>query len=233
MVWLFRKFIDRASFSSLGFDWKPYQYHAATGFFLGPLLMGAGTFILIAIKTLHWTDIHFDETQMFLNLGLMMIIAVAEETVFRGYILNNLLESMNKWIALGVSALIFAAFHANNPGITPIAIFNLFLGGLLLGVNYIFTRNLWFGILFHFSWNFYQGSVLGYKVSGVSLQPVLEQELTGNSLITGKEFGFEGSIFSGILCLLTTLLLAWIYEKKYRASKLQSSSIINNGVKES
>ncbi len=214
-VFFFRTLADRQSFSSLGFDWNHHQAHAATGFFLGFLLLGAGSFMLIANKNLSWTDINFDAGHLFLGVGLMALVSFAEEIVFRGYILNNLMQSVNKWWALVISALIFALFHMNNPGITFFAVLNVFFAGLMLGINYVYTRNLWFGLLLHFSWNFYQGPVLGYRVSGLDVQSLLQQELSGHPLLTGGTFGFEGSVLDGLLSLLTALTLAMIYRKKF------------------
>jgi len=85
---------------------------------------------------------------------------------------------------------------------------------MLLGINYIFTKNLWYGIFFHVAWNFYQGSILGYKVSGVPLKSLFEQELNGNYLLTGGSFGFEGSVITSVLYLLAFLLLAWVYRRR-------------------
>lgn len=214
-VFFFRTLTDRQSFSSLGFNWNNHRPHAATGFFLGILLLGTGSFILIANKNLFWTNITLNVSQLFVGVGLMALVSLSEEIVFRGYILNNLLQSVNKWWALIMSALIFALFHMNNPGITFFAVLNVFLAGLMLGINYIYTRNLWFGLLLHFSWNFYQGPVLGYKVSGLNVQSLLQQELSGHPLLTGGSFGFEGSLLDGLLSLLTTFVLAMIYEKKF------------------
>jgi membrane protease YdiL (CAAX protease family) len=134
--------------------------------------------------------------------------------VFRGYILNNLMESMNKWMALGISAALFMMAHGTNPGITFIAAINLFLAGLLLGINFIHTRNIWFAVCFHFSWNFFQGPVLGYEVSGLPLQSVLQPSLQGAWYITGGSFGLEGSFVATGLFLLALLLLYATYEKR-------------------
>ncbi|MEJ7768340.1 MAG: CPBP family intramembrane glutamic endopeptidase [Chitinophagaceae bacterium] len=216
LVYLFRKLADRKSFLSLGLVWENNESFAATGLFLAPVILGTGCFVLIANGNLHWSEISFDAKQLFLSFGLLLLIALAEELVFRGYILNNLLQSLNKWLALSASALVFALFHANNPEINIIAFLNIFLAGLLIGINYIYTRNLWFGILFHVGWNFYQGPVLGFKVSGATLAAVLEQELTGNALITGGNFGFEGSIVNTILLLISLAILVWVYEKKFQ-----------------
>jgi uncharacterized protein len=217
LVFIFRKLVDKDSVNSLGFTWRGYQAHAATGFFLGLLLIGLGTFIFLLIKSLEWTDLQTDVNPLLLTMGMMIIIAFAEELVFRGYILNNLMQSMNKWIALLLSAVIFSLFHSNNPSVAPLPLINLFLGGLLLGVNYIYTKNLWFGILLHFSWNYYQGSVLGYGVSGLTLPSLAQHQRTGSEWLTGGAFGFEGSVVCALLCVLAAIFLAWTYEKKIKS----------------
>jgi membrane protease YdiL (CAAX protease family) len=214
LVWFFRKTVDRSTVSSLGFEWTGYQSHAITGFLLGPLLIGFGTFIFILLKKLEWVDLQSDMQPVLLTMGMMIIIAFAEELVFRGYILNNLMQSMNKWIALLLSALVFSLFHSNNPGISTLPLLNLFLGGLLLGINYIYTKNLWFGILLHFTWKFYQGTVLGYGVSGLALPSLAQHQRTGSEWLTGGVFGFEGSVVCAVICVLTLIFLAWTYEKK-------------------
>jgi membrane protease YdiL (CAAX protease family) len=213
-VYFFRRRIDKRSLLSLGLTLKNNLSNAAAGFFLALVLLGVGSLLLIAIKALQWKNIHFDLWQLLTGLVVMLIVAFSEELIFRGYILDNLMQSMNKWLALVYAALLFAIFHLSNPGMNILALINIFLAGLLLGINYIFTKNLWFGILFHFAWNFYQGPILGYKVSGISLQSLFEQELSGNHLLTGGQFGFEGSLIAGLLTLFTVLALGWMYERK-------------------
>ncbi|HMH31955.1 MAG TPA: CPBP family intramembrane glutamic endopeptidase, partial [Puia sp.] len=193
-VFLFRRFIDRKSFRSLGFDWTGFLKDAGTGFFLAPLILGLGTLILYFSRHLEWMDVDFNGSELFIGFGIMMMVAIGEEVVFRGYILNNLMESFGKWIALIVSAVLFTLFHMANPGINLIPLLNIFLAGILLGINYIYTKNLWFSILFHLSWNFFQGPLFGYKVSGVNLPSLLQTELSGDPLLTGAGFGFEGSV---------------------------------------
>lgn len=213
-VYFFRKLIDKQHLLSLGLTLKNNFSHAVVGFSMGLILLGIGSMILIAGNNLQWTGINFNPNQLITGFVVMLIVAFAEELAFRGYILNNLLQSMNKWMALIYSALLFAVFHINNPGINVLALLNIFLAGMLLGINYIFTKNLWYGIFLHLAWNFYQGSVLGYKVSGIPLKSLLEQELNGNYLLTGGPFGFEGSVITSVLYLLAFLLLAWVYRRR-------------------
>lgn len=214
-VFCFRKFLDKQTVVSLGLATRGNLVNGAVGLFTAIIILGVGTLALVALKNLQWTDIHFNAVQFSTGLVLMLVVSFSEELVFRGYILNNLMASTNKWLALAISAVLFAVLHLNNPGITVMAALNIFIAGLLLGINYIYTRNLWFGILFHFMWNFYQGPVLGYKVSGVELESVLEQQVVGHPLITGGPFGFEGSVLNLVLSMIAILLLASVYKKRY------------------
>lgn len=217
-VWIFRTFIDRKSFASLGWELKGYETELVTGLFMGPALLGIGALLLLLSGHLAWVDITWDPQSLFISLGLLLLVAFSEELVFRGYILNNLLDTFpNKWIALAVSAVLFALFHITNPGITTLAFANLFLAGLLLGINYIYTKNLWYSLLFHLSWNFFQGPLLGFKVSGLALPSLLQVEIKGDVLITGGDFGLEGSVLNMTVSVIAILILAWAFERKYNS----------------
>lgn len=214
-VFLFRKKIDKMSITSLGLNWKGNGNFAATGFFAGLFFLGCSTLLLFALKYLEFTDFEFDGSSLYVGLGLMVLIAFSEELAFRGYVLTTLLPATNKWVALLVSSLFFALLHMGNPGAGLVPILNVFIAGLLLGVNYIYTRNLWFGIFLHMAWNFFQGPVLGFRVSGVGLKSLLQQKLQGPLMITGGDFGLEGSLIASAVLLVGALALAWIYERKF------------------
>lgn len=77
--------------------------------------------------------------------------AIIEEVFFRGclqQLFANWLRK-NQWVGIIVVAIIFSAFHGQMSGFLP----RLFLG-LLLGIVYHFTNNLWITILLHFLNNF-------------------------------------------------------------------------------
>jgi uncharacterized protein len=216
LTYLFRKFIDRKSFASLGFYWKGYQNEALLGFFTGPAILGIGTIVLVILNYLTFTGVNFDANGLLVEFLILVLVSFSEELLFRGYLLNNLLQSMNKWVALLISSILFGLFHASNPDVSILAITNVFVAGLLLGVNYIYTKNLWFGILFHFSWNFFQGPVFGYDVSGLELQSIFQQTLSGPELFTGGPFGFEGSILCPALTAMATAYFAYLFSKMYK-----------------
>jgi uncharacterized protein len=214
LVYIFRKWIDRKSFMSLGFHTEDHGADAAAGFFLAPAILGTGSLVLLLSHHLKWTDINFNGTDLFIFFGIFVMVAFSEEVVYRGYILNNLMQTFNKWIALIISAMLFTVFHlgAGPMGFLPVV--NIFLAGILLGTNYVYTKNLWFAIMFHLAWNFFQGPLLGFKVSGITLQSLLQMDLKGDLLLTGGDYGFEGSIIDTAITLAAIFCIYWVYERK-------------------
>jgi membrane protease YdiL (CAAX protease family) len=200
-----RLYIDRRSVLSMGFTWQGFSRQAITGLLLGMVVLGIGSLILVGTGNIRWATASFDAASFFSAMALFALIALEEELVFRGYILNNLMESMDKWTALTITTVVFALVHLGNLHIDAIAVLNLLAGGFLLGINYVYTRNLWFSIFFHFAWNWCQGSLLGYEVSGLGFQSLLRMEKSGPSLLTGGPFGFEGSIIATLLLIVAIL----------------------------
>ncbi len=215
-TWLMRKFVDRKSFESLGFTWKGYSNEAGLGFFAALALLGIGSMILVTSGYLSFIAATFNGGSLLLEIAIMIIVAIVEELLFRGYLLNNLMQSMNKWGALSITAALFSLFHGSNPDVTLFAVINIFLAGVLLGINYIFTKSLWFSIFFHFAWNYFQGPVLGYDVSGLKLTSLLQQSMSGPETWTGGPFGFEGSLLCPLLFIAAIIILTNAFLKRYR-----------------
>ena len=214
LVASFRKFIDRNSFSSLGLKFAASKKDALLGFLTGIILLLIATLIMVASKNLVWIAVDFNAIELLSGIVLMLLVAFYEELVFRGYILNNLLQSLNPQKSLLISALLFALAHFGNPGIGLIGFLNIFLAGVLLGINYVYTKNLWFAVMLHFSWNFFQGYVLGFQVSGILLKSVLSQQTNCAAFITGVPFGLEASVISTLLYLLAIGVFYFYYNNK-------------------
>jgi uncharacterized protein len=206
-VFIFRRAIDGSTVKSLGFEYRGHEHELIIGLLLGIAMLGIESLILYFTGHLQWTDVNFIPADLLYGLVLMVLVAISEETVFRGYILQNLMLSVNRWIALAISSLLFALFHAGNPNTTWLALLNIFLSGLVIGLFYVHNRNLWFAIAFHFSWNFFLGSVLGFEVSGLPLNSLLEQSIEGPQWLTGGDFGLEGSVLDGVFSVVVFILL--------------------------
>ena len=211
ITFVFRRWIDRKSFVSLGFQINGYIPDALAGAALAIFLVGASSLILKATGHLKWVDIILDPRALFMSFGTLVLIAVYEELIFRGYILVNLLESFPRWIALFISAVLFMIFHWSSLGFFPMV--NTLVMGLILGLNVIYTRNLWFPICFHVAWKFLEGPVLGLS-GGESQQTLLIPSMQGNENATGGTNGLEGSFIFLVVSLLSLLVLFIFFQKK-------------------
>ena len=114
--------------------------------------------------------------------------------------------------------MLFAFLHSGNPEAGLLAIINVFLAGIFLGISYVYTHNLWFAIFFHLSWNFLLGPVLGFPVSGLELPPALQVTISGNELMTGGKFGFEASVIQTALFIIAILLIYLYHRNQIAAS---------------
>lgn len=130
------------------------------------------------------------------ELALVFVPAVLhEELLFRGYPFQKLARA-NRPFAVIFVALVFAGLHAGNSSVTPLAIANIFLGGVLLGLAYLRYGRLWFPIGLHLAWNLMTGPVLGHEVSGYhSFRSLLVESGHGPGWLSGGEFGIEGSVW--------------------------------------
>ena len=214
-VWLFQKYINREPFSSIGIEFSGYKNDFIFGLLIGSGLIVMGFSILIIFNFISVSSLQFSFIDQLFYLCLFAVVSLNEEIAMRGYILQNLSSSFNKYIALALSSLVFMIMHIGNPNMSAIPLFNLFLAGLFLGIYCIHRKNLWFPMGAHFTWNYFQGPVLGFEVSGNEVNSIFIQSLDGNDLITGGQFGFEGSI------ILTVFMITGII---YLDRKFSSSS---------
>jgi len=213
-VWVFRRFIDRRSLVSLGLEWK--------GKFRKDLVMGLvwGAGMATVVFGLYWLFGLIQIQRVQFPLGSMLVTAVTllfaaaqEELLLRGYLLNNLMQSANKYLSLLLVSVIFSAGHGMNPNLTIVGLLNIVLAGLVLGIYYVNRRNLWFPIGLHLAWNWFQGVVYGSPVSGMQIPSIFVVEITGNEDLSGGGFGFEGSLIMTVVAVLAIVLLYFIYRQ--------------------
>ena len=206
VIYLFRVKLDEKTFFSLGFSLKKAKKDILLGLGLGLLPMLFSFLLFLNLDMIEIVEFNFIGLELF-YVGLLFIsVSLSEEILIRGYVLSNFMDSSNKYIALLISSLLFALMHGLNPNITTIGMINLFLAGIMLGITYLFTKNLWFAFANHFSWNFFQ-AMFGFHVSGLTIYSPIKLKIEP-SIWTGGEFGVEGSVLT---ILLQSILIVFLY----------------------
>ncbi|MDP3912929.1 MAG: CPBP family intramembrane metalloprotease [Bacteroidota bacterium] len=173
--------------------------------------MTTGFTTLVFLHEIQWLGTNVDTSNILLGTCLFVFVAFSEELLLRGYVLNNLMKSMNHLIVL---AVMFSLIHIFKNNFSWIGFWNIFLAGILLGLPYIYTKSLWLPIALHFSWNFFQGIVFGFNVSGHVTYSIFTQTRTADTIWNGGKFGFEGSVLSLVFQIVAILALWWYYSKK-------------------
>lgn len=151
-------------------------------------------------------------------LSLMVSVGYAEEYMSRGYHLKNIAEGM-RWlgrtgavsVAVLLSSLVFGLLHAGNDNASLVSTAGIVLAGIMLAVGRLVTGSLAAPIGLHISWNYCQGPLLGFPVSGNLTEGsfmVLEQG--GNVVWSGGEFGPEAGLIGVIAeVLLIAAFVVW------------------------
>ncbi len=212
-VGLFQKFISREDFVSIGLDFVGFKIDFYKGLLAGTVLICSG-FILLTVLNLTLIDLtYFSFYDQIFYFFLFTIVSLNEEIAIRGYILHNLSSSFNKYVALIVSSLVFMIMHLGNPNIGILPLVNLFLAGIFLGIYTIHKNNLWFPIGAHLTWNYLQGPIFGFEVSGNKINSLFEQKPNGHELLTGGNFGFEGSIILTLFLMISIFFMDGYFQK--------------------
>jgi membrane protease YdiL (CAAX protease family) len=213
-TWTARRYIDRRTFISLGLS----IHRTAWVDLIAGFLLSAFQFSMIYLTTtvMGWSQFQswaWESERLETVIGktvLMFLlffgVAYREELLSRGYHLQNLAEGSNLPLAVVISSLIFSILHLSNPNINGIAVLGLLAAGLFLAYGYVRTKSLWLPIGLHLGWNFFESTIFGYPVSGMTNFSLIQQQIHGPEWITGGAFGPE----AGLLLLPTLLIGAYI-----------------------
>ena len=196
---LFRRLLDRRSFKSLGLETTPgWVEELVWGLLLGFGVMGG---IFLAEWLTGWASVTVSAASFPTVAATLMgysvvyvCVALAEELIFRGYLFQTLREWPGTFAATVITSLFFGLGHACNPNVNALALLFLVTAGFVFAYAYLATGRLWLPIALHFSWNFFQGAVFGFPVSGMPSQGVFTVEPSGPVLLTGGSFGPEAGL---------------------------------------
>jgi len=208
---------------SIGLKQKTGAKEFLIGALSGIILISLSALIIIILDGASWERTVWDrEVVQSLLLGLLLFSAVSlsEEIYSRGYIQGLLKYHYGSTVAIIVSSLLFTLLHSMNQSMfsTPIPFINILLAGIIMALARELTGGLWWPIGLHLTWNFFQGYVYGFNVSGTELPPSILRTIDkGPAWLSGGPFGIEGSIIAVMMLLIGIAGLYFYYSKKPKA----------------
>ena len=170
--------------------------HTGLGFGIGILyfVLVTGSIALLGGYRIGFWD--WDGRALLISLMVFLGVGVGEEVLFRGIIFRMIDRRWGTWVALIVSALIFGFVHITNQNATVWSSIAIAVeAGLLLGAAYKWSGTLWVPIGIHWAWNYFQGPVFGFAVSGGEREySLIHSLIDGPVWLTGGSFGAEASV---------------------------------------
>lgn len=133
----------------------------------------------------------------------VVCVGLYEELVSRGYLLRNIADGTNLPTAVVASSAIFSLLHLTNDNASILSSIGLLVNGLFFASAALLTGRLSAAIGAHIGWNLFEGTVLGFPVSGdkegASLLAIRQ---LGNDAITGGAFGPEAGVVGIVASVL-------------------------------
>jgi hypothetical protein len=144
---------------------------------------------------------------------IFIFVGLNEELLSRGYHLQTIASGLILFWGVVISSAVFGLLHLGNPNATWVSAAGIFFAGVYLAYGYIRTKQLWLSIGLHIGWNFFEGVVFGFPVSGLDIYALTRITVRGPELWTGGAFGPEAGLIV-LPSLLLGGLLIYLYTMK-------------------
>jgi membrane protease YdiL (CAAX protease family) len=217
-TWAARRLFDRRSFASLGLRREGFVVRDLVfGIVLAGAMMATSFAIMLACGWLRVHGLAWESTSVLriaLSLGGFALLFVGvgwyEELVSRGYWYVNLRDGVGVRTAVIVSSCVFALGHVGNPNATLVSTAALIGAGLFLAWAVLRTGQLWMSVGIHFGWNFFEGPIFGFPVSGMDTFALIRHDATGPPSLTGGAFGPEAGILLLAIQCVGAVAIWWV-----------------------
>lgn len=210
------KYSEKRLVADLGFFKQKWLQKFAIGFGYGVLLMLVIVLLIYFLGgyTIEWN--YKNEGLSKFPVILIMLLGwivqgTTEEIITRGWMLPLIGRKYNVPFAIVITSLFFTALHLLNSNLSVIPLIDLFMYGVFAALVVIKTKNLWVISGIHAAWNWMQGNILGIQVSGESVPGgsliKLIPQKEASTLISGGNFGVEGSLICTLVFLTLSIML--------------------------
>jgi len=218
-VYVARRWLDKKSFESLGLKLSTQTlFDILAGIAITFVQMGLIYILMLGLGWLTFEGFawEFDPINVVISgvvtaFVVFIFVGWNEELLSRGYHLQTIASGINLFWGVIISSAVFGLLHLGNPNATWVSAAGIFFAGIYLAYGYIRTKQLWLPIGLHIGWNFFEGVVFGFPVSGLDIYDLTRIQVHGPELWTGGAFGPEAGLIvlpsllvgSGLLYLYT------------------------------
>lgn len=213
------RLLDRARqpLAYIGFSRSvPVGRHLVVGFVYGGAMVSLAV-LLIALGGSTTLQLNVSGPligEAAIQLVLFAVAALHEETLFRGYPFQRLIESFGATPAIVTLSVLFAVPHLANPYSTIYAAFNTAAVGALFATAYLVTRSMWLVWGMHWGWNVVLGVAYGLSVSGFDTNGPVNGAVDGPAWLTGGGYGIEGGASGSIAIVIGFAGLVWLLRQR-------------------
>jgi membrane protease YdiL (CAAX protease family) len=226
LLWLWVKFRERRAFWTLGLEKAGALGKYVRGMAFGILLFGLVTLFLVVTGFATYTPASSALSGLSALGGVLLVYigwtiqGPVEEMLTRGWLMQVIGSRYKPWLGVVLSAVTFASLHALNPHVSAIAILNLVLTGLLFSLVALWDGSIWGVCGLHAAWNWAEGNLFGFSVSGTTSAggSLLSMTVNGSSLWTGGAFGPEGGLIDTLVYLAAIGAFLWLLYRKNQSA---------------
>ena len=217
MFWV--KVIEKNALSSLGFVKRIWLKYLGWGILLSLVQMGviALVYQVSGIGFFELNELSLEPLLFILGLfPFWLLQGGTEEVATRGWLLTRIATRTNLPLAIAISSSLFGILHMGNAGVTFLSVLNIILDGMLAALLFIYTDSIWLVVAQHGTWNYVQGNLLGFQVSGTGADASIFSFTMGSGpdWLTGGAFGAEGSIITTLVLLVSLVIVYRLGERK-------------------
>ena len=210
MFWV--KVIEKNALSSLGFVKRKWLKYLGWGIMFSLVQMGviALVYQVSGIGSFELNELSLEPLLFILGLfPFWLLQGGTEEVATRGWLLTRIATRTNLPLAIVISSSLFGILHMGNAGVTFLSVLNIILDGVLAGLLFIYTDSIWLVVAQHGTWNYVQGNLLGFQVSGTGADASIFSFTMGSGpdWLTGGTFGAEGSIITTLVLLVSLVIV--------------------------
>jgi len=217
LVFLWVRFYEGRPFHTIGFTKKDAAIKYLFGFITGMIMVVVLVGTMAVFNGIEYDIENINPTGInviggvFIFLFAYIIQGASEEIVSRGWMFQVIGARYKPWLGVVITSILFALLHMGNSGVNPLGVINLLLISVLFTLFVMKDGSIWGACALHSAWNWTLGNVFGLSVSGSGEKvSVFDLNTTGNGLISGGDFGPEGSLITTVVLLIAIFLIVFL-----------------------